>query len=1553
MEEIMNLRAKFSTSPRVGNHPRKSIRRIAPLAGLLLALFASGIAIAQGSLPYYWGASVEDQFDFLPHYGYRQNDSDVLSFTFWQGGSSFIGEDPASTMHMQAIARYDLNGVPYFFISRNGNPLTAGTDHPGELYVIRMGSQSGSGGEALGETCSENNGSHCKPYLTNKTVHSFLFTNDNMILDSEDREVGWKHGGGMQVYDHYLLVALEKTCDTVLDPDYPTDEKYQFYCTGDEEKRGAIGVFDLSQLDTCPSSNCLPLVGITTTYKNASGVSVDLPTMGAVGVTQVQIGGVDKFLFTHSSGDMTDWTFMTADALYGDEPEYLGLAVTPHYYTQTANFVHSVPDGELYLVTTRSLTSTPEGWDYINLYQIDYDPSPALNEVAEYHVELEQADGIVLGDFTAVGGVYLSPTGRLILYSGPYDNDDWDLGGDGCVNPAHTELCKAVDFGELVSDFGEAPVLATSDQTGESNENKTFTLGSFTDDYYFIPPDQYLGCIGYDTRIDWGDGSPVTNLVLTRTLHFPDPVQPVQVTAAHTYTSAGTFTGSVEVQDCEGFQASEPFEAVILDINDPPSGTDNTLNLLEDTPHTFAAVDFGFTDPADSPPNNLNRVRITTLPTAGTMEVSGSAVSAGDYITAANIPHLVFTPAADASGTPYTSFTFQVEDDGGTADGGVNLDPTPNTITINITAVNDEPIFGSSGVVTVWEDSGPYSSGWAFGIDDGDPEVSQVLSFVVTGNTNPGLFSVSPAITPSGTLSFTPAANGTGSANISVELRDDGGTANGGDDTYGPTVFTISVTAINDEPSFSSGGNVTVGEDSGAYSAAWASSISDGDPEVTQTLTFVITANTDPTLFSAGPAITSGGVLSFTTAGNASGSASLEVELRDNGGTANGGDDTYGPVSFTITISSANDAPTDISLSANAIDENLPAGTLVGNLSASDPDTGDSHAFSLRSGVPGCSSSGNSAFQIPAGTNQLQSAVVFDYETPPTSYDICIRTTDSGGLTYDEQFTITINDLDDTPPQLTAFLRDNPASSPTNADTLIFRATFDEAVQHVNISDFLVTGGTTAGVTAVTVLNSSTYYITVSGGDLASYNGTVGLDLGAGQNIADLAGNPLPAGEPVTDEIYLVDNTSAAITAITRQDPLASPTNAIQVTFRVTFSEDVQNLDPSDFDLGLSGTANGTINAATVVSGSIYDLVIGGVGGDGVLDLNIAPGNDISDLSSNPLGASPAIGSEETYTIDNTSPAMIFGSTSVPPLEGAILITRPSELVIQYNEAVQDGGGPGAADSLDNYLLLRPGPNHIYDTAVDNTTAICGSGHVVTGDDVKIGLLSASYDPASHTATLQIDPAFAPLISSQYRLYICGAASVDDLAGNPINAGANIGLNFIVWPARSLPDTGFAPGTVTLLPEQSAALDYQKSSLVLEIPKLGVDTDIVGIPYSDGSWNVSWLGSRAGWLEGTAFPTWAGNAVLTGHVYDANGLPGPFLDLSQLSYGDRIIIQAWGQEYIYEVRSVSQVLPDEIAGVLRHEQQPWLTLITCRGYDPLGDSYHYRVIIRAVQVAIR
>src|SRR5258706_799970 len=96
----------------------------------------------------------------------------------------------------------------------------------------------------------------------------------------------------------------------------------------------------------------------------------------------------------------------------------------------------------------------------------------------------------------------------------------------------------------------------------------------------------------------------------------------------------------------------------------------------------------------------------------------------------------------------------------------------------------------------------------------------------------------------------------------------------------------------------------------------------------------------------------------------------------------------------------------------------------------------------------------------------------------------------------------------------------------------------------------------------------------------------------------------------------------------------------------------------------------------------------------------------------------------------------------------------------------------------------------------------------------------------------------------------------------------------------AIPKTGFAPNRITSPPAQPANRAYAKlSDLWLEIPALKVKTDIVGVPESPNGWDVGWLGNSAGWLNGTAFPSWEGDSVVTGHVTNANGLPGPFANL--------------------------------------------------------------------------
>jgi LPXTG-site transpeptidase (sortase) family protein len=173
-------------------------------------------------------------------------------------------------------------------------------------------------------------------------------------------------------------------------------------------------------------------------------------------------------------------------------------------------------------------------------------------------------------------------------------------------------------------------------------------------------------------------------------------------------------------------------------------------------------------------------------------------------------------------------------------------------------------------------------------------------------------------------------------------------------------------------------------------------------------------------------------------------------------------------------------------------------------------------------------------------------------------------------------------------------------------------------------------------------------------------------------------------------------------------------------------------------------------------------------------------------------------------------------------------------------------------------------------------------------------------------------------------------------------------------PATSgftIPLTGFAPNIQTRLEAASRPL-YDATSLSVEIPVLKVKTSIVGVQMKNGKWDVAWLQDQIGWLNGTAFPTWNGNSLLTAHVVNADGKPGIFFRLKYLGVGEYIFVYNQGYRYTYQVMSNTLVQPNDIS-VLQHEEKSYLTLITCDRYDDVTGTYLHRVAVRAKLVDVR
>jgi len=290
-----------------------------------------------------------------------------------------------------------------------------------------------------------------------------------------------------------------------------------------------------------------------------------------------------------------------------------------------------------------------------------------------------------------------------------------------------------------------------------------------------------------------------------------------------------------------------------------------------------------------------------------------------------------------------------------------------------------------------------------------------------------------------------------------------------------------------------------------------------------------------------------------------------------------------------------------------------------------------------------------------------------------------------------------------------------------------------------------------------------------------------------------------------------------------------------------------------------------------------------------------------------------------------------------------------------YDEATGEiiSGGRVTASGPGAITTLETGASGYYQFATDGTAGIYTlTVTLPPGYDRSKACLRG--DPPSYDPTGQPDPDSLGAGENGTTGFLTSSActafylTLDLEPGDPFIINNNIPL-----VARPLPATGFVPGQVTELPVQSGEKSYQKmDGMWLDIPALGTQAPLVGVPSVNGEWDVTWLGNNAGYLSGTAFPTWTGNTVITGHVWNEDNQPGIFVDLKDLAYGDQILIHAWGEVYEYQVTANRRVSPLAPKGVLEHKDADWITLFTCEDYGEFWGDYGYRRMVQAVLVRV-
>jgi LPXTG-site transpeptidase (sortase) family protein len=536
------------------------------------------------------------------------------------------------------------------------------------------------------------------------------------------------------------------------------------------------------------------------------------------------------------------------------------------------------------------------------------------------------------------------------------------------------------------------------------------------------------------------------------------------------------------------------------------------------------------------------------------------------------------------------------------------------------------------------------------------------------------------------------------------------------------------------------------------------------------------------------------------------------------------------------------------------------------------------------------------------------------------------------GNTAAAQFKIT---YDATAPTVTI---SSTAANPTKTSPIPVTITFSENVTGFELGDITVGNGTAGNLLG----SGKTYTADIT----PSADGEVTVDIAANV-VIDAASN----GNTAAAQFKISYDATRPGLTINQAVGQIDPTGASPINFTVEFEEPIDVSSFTGADVNLSGTAGATTKVISQIApddGTTFNIEVSGMTGNGTIIATIAE-DKVLDTAGNTNSASTSTDNVITYEI--SGPVI-----TVSTLNTKYTSKGPATFTVTFNEEVydpQEDTDPEDVTNPANYLLVERGVNRIFDTVS------CAEG--VTPDDTQIAIDMVTYNHDTLTSTITL---IEPLPIGKYRLFICGTTSIVDVARNPLNGGTDAIYNITVLPASDdddvtidsstiLPNSGFAPGKITPLAKQPIEKAYANTDLILEIPSLGVKTSIVGIPQVDNEWDVSWLGKNAGYLYGSAYPTWEGNTVLTGHVWNADNTPGIFANLKTLKYGDQFYIHAYGKVYTYEVRENRQVNARKATTVFKSEELDWVTLLTCEGYNPKGDTYTSRRMVRAVLIDVK
>ena len=474
------------------------------------------------------------------------------------------------------------------------------------------------------------------------------------------------------------------------------------------------------------------------------------------------------------------------------------------------------------------------------------------------------------------------------------------------VTTNDTDVDGTIDVATVDLDPSTAGIQNTKTVAGEGTYSVS-ALGVVT----FMPVLNFNGtsAISYTVKDNNGALSNIATLTIMVTVVNDTPVPaPLSITTAEDTSVSGTLTATdVEGNALTFSKATNPAHGTVVvnangtftytpdpNYNGPDSFTYQVCDNGVPSMCATATVNISVT-PVNDPPV-ASALPVTTLedtPVSGVVtatDVDGDALT---FAKSSNPSHgtvvvnpngtFTYTPALNYNGPD--SFVVVVSDGNGGA--------TFVTVNVTVIPVNDPPV-ASAAPVTTLEDK-PVNGVVTATDPENDPltfsKVSDPLHGKVTLNAN-------------GTYTYTPDADYFGPDSFRVSVSD----GNGGVDTV---TVNVTITPVNDPPSFKNTGNLTVcGNGTLQTISNWASSISAGPAnESGQKVQFAVT-NSNNALFSIQPWVDASGTLTYIPAPGQSGTATVSVLLTDDGGTLNGGINVSAVQTFAITVNALPPVPT-------------------------------------------------------------------------------------------------------------------------------------------------------------------------------------------------------------------------------------------------------------------------------------------------------------------------------------------------------------------------------------------------------------------------------------------------------------------------------------------------------------------------------------------------------------------------------------------------------------------------------------------------------------------